>query len=119
MLAGIIVDVSTSFTEHFIRMGASATRHWSFRLDSADFLATGKIVPVLEVETASCVKRPSSFLIFTLNRIFLTSAVDTDSGWFSGGGVDFTADSLWSRSKQAVFKRTVQMDESAGELTDN
>lgn len=89
----IIFDVRTSFSQHLIRMGAIATRHWSFRLDTADFLATGKMVPVLErEETASRVKRPSSVLIFTLNRIFLTSEVDTESGWFSGGGVDFTAD---------------------------
>lgn len=30
-------------------------------------------------------------------RIFLTSAVDTDSGQSGGGGVDFTADTLLKR----------------------
>lgn len=44
---------------------------------------------------------PATLFIFTLSRIFLTSAVITDSGLFSGGGVDFTAKSLLRRSKQA------------------
>ncbi|ONI45396.1 hypothetical protein AN641_04265 [Candidatus Epulonipiscioides gigas] len=42
---------------------------------------------------------PAALLIFTFSRTFPTSAVDTDSGPSSGGGV--AADSLLRRSKRA------------------
>ncbi len=35
---------------------------------------------------------PATLLIFTLSSVFLTSAVETDSGRSSGGRVDLTAD---------------------------
>lgn len=38
--------------------------------------------------------RPSSFTHINLNRIHLTSAVDTDSGQSSEGGADVTTDSV-------------------------
>ncbi len=42
-----------------------------------------------------------ALLIFTLSRFFLANTVATDSGWSSGGRVDWTTDSLLRRSKQA------------------
>ncbi len=99
----------------------------SFRRDTADFLGTGMMVVVLkQVGTLSCdsemlkmsvmsstswltlvlstrpgmLSGPAALLMFTLSRVFLTSAVDTDSSRSSGGGVDLTADSFLRRSKQ-------------------
>lgn len=47
-----------------------------------------------------CYSGPAALFMLTLSRILLTSAVDTDSGRSSGGGVDFTADSLLRISKR-------------------
>lgn len=41
---------------------------------------------------------PADFLIFTLNRNFLTSAVDIDSGRFSEGRVDLTDSQAFVRA---------------------
>ncbi len=68
-----------------------------FRLDITDFLGIGMMVAGLSMMTST--SWLAQFHSFSLFRIPLTSAVDTDSGRSSIGGVDLTADSLLRRSK--------------------
>lgn len=44
----------------------------------------------------------AALLLFTLSRLFLTSAVETERSQPSGGGVDVTPDCLLRRSKTAL-----------------
>ncbi len=62
-------------------------------------ISTSRLAHVLSTPPGT-LSGPTALLTFTLSRVFLTSAVETDSGWSSGDRVDLAADSLLRRSKQ-------------------